>query len=124
MISKVLRRSSITVYELKNLPGEPIYIQFYAEELTTVKITRTKYLMDKIQDSISDAEFSSCYLVERIRPRLRIWIPLQTSGDSVDDVVPPHSTERSVIRPVSEQHNSESPCPTAECCGTDVGRLG
>jgi hypothetical protein len=47
--SKDLRRSPRHLYELEDLRGESIEGQFYAEELTPVKVgKKTKYLVDKI----------------------------------------------------------------------------
>lgn len=47
-----MRRSPHPVYELEDLQAESIDGQFYAVEITPVKITKTtEYLVDKILDS-------------------------------------------------------------------------
>jgi hypothetical protein len=108
---KVLRRSPRPVYELEDLRGESVDGQFYAEELTPVKITkRTVYLVDKILDSPSTA-----------------GSPLPTSDESdggSDDDVLPHFTKRRVTRPVSGQHTLEVQSPPAKTRGTVAGCVG
>jgi len=48
-ISKVIYRTPRPVYELEDLNKTPIDVQFYAEELTPVRISkRTVYHIDKI----------------------------------------------------------------------------
>jgi hypothetical protein len=50
-IIKVIRKSPRPVYELEDLNQTPIEGQFYAEELTPVRISkRTPYQIDKIVD--------------------------------------------------------------------------
>jgi hypothetical protein len=50
-IIKVIRRIPRPVYELEDLNHTPIDGQFYAEELTPVRISkRTTYKIDKILD--------------------------------------------------------------------------
>jgi hypothetical protein len=48
-IRKVIRRTPRPVYELEDLRGNRIDVQFYTEELTPIRITeRTTYKIDKI----------------------------------------------------------------------------
>jgi hypothetical protein len=82
-ISKVLRRSPRQVYELEDLRGESIDGQFYAEELTPVKITkRTEYLVDKVLDSRVRSGLREHLVRWRgYGPAFDSWIPLPISDD-------------------------------------------
>lgn len=84
--------------------------QFYAEELTAVKIKNwTEYLMHNITDEGVGRGFS-LHLVR--------WC--DSAFGRVDGILP-HYTKLKVTRIVSPEHHLEVPCPTAILFRTAAG---
>jgi hypothetical protein len=70
------------VYEFEDLRGEPIVVQFYAAELTFVKINRTEYLVDKILAlHVRRCIREHLVMCRGYGPPSTVGFPLQTSGD-------------------------------------------